>query len=264
MSVLPNHRADPMPPQALPDPPSVGAALWLHAELHLRRTLRLKQLWPGLLLVALVAAAAVGVARASAGEPRALLAFVGSLGVRAIGLIALGFGTRALRADADHGALSAFLLRPRAATALPLGRFVATSCVVAAYGVALVAAVQLAALGFALPIPWGHLPFLLVAIVLAAAGYTALFMLLAAVARPAAALGLAWLVLVDLGLGGLSSRIGLLSPGPTAGVVMGADTDVALFSADALDVWLNAGASVMVTCICVALMTARFRGDAPE
>ncbi len=252
-----------LPEIALPSPPGWVAAVALHATLHLRRSLRLRRIWPALLLVGLVVAAGAGIARVSADEPRALITFLSTLGVRAIGLIALGFGTRALRADADHGALSAFLLRPRAAVALPLGRFLATAFIVMCFAVLLVASVQAAAFAVALPIAWERLPFVLVGVMLGALSYTALYLFFAAMVRPAAALGLAWLVLVDLGLGSVSGVLGRLTPGPSVATIVGFDADLSLWGTAGLEVWFAAGGLVLLSCLCVAGTLWRFRGDAP-
>jgi len=251
-------------PSALPTPPGLVAAVALHAQLHLQRTLRPRRVWPALLLVALVIAAAGGIARVSAGEPRALLTFLSTLGVRAIGLIALGFGTRALRADADHGALSAFLLRPRAAVALPLGRFLATSFIVAGFAVLLVAGVQAVAFAVALPVPWPQLPFLLVGLFLGSVAYTALFLFFAAMVRPAAALGLGWLVMIDLGLGSVSGLLGRLTPGPSVATIVNFAPDLALFGAAGLDLWAAVASLVVLTLLCLLGTLGRFRGDAPS
>lgn len=252
-----------LPAIALPSPPGTVAAVALHASLHLRRTIRLRRIWPALLLIALTVAAAAGIARVSAGEPRALLTFLSSLGVRVVGLIGLGFGTRALRADADHGALSAFLLRPRAELALPLGRFVATSLIVATLAVILVLAVQGAAFAFALPLAWERMPFVLSGMVTAALGYTALFLFFAAIVRPAAAVGLAWLVLIDLGLGNVSDTFARLTPGPSVAKILEFDPDLSLFGSAGVDLWLALGGVVLLSALCLAGALWRFRGDAP-
>ncbi|MCO4761425.1 MAG: hypothetical protein KC502_07970 [Myxococcales bacterium] len=259
MSRLPD-----LPPITLPASPSMASALALHAGLHLRRSLKLRRMFPALLLIALVVAAGAGIARVSAGQPLALLTFLSTLGVRAVGLIALGMGTRALRADADHGALSAFLLRPRAAVALPIGRLFATIIMVSTLAVFMAVAVQGAALAVALPVEWARMPYIICGYVLASVGYTALFMLFASLLRPAAAIGLAWLVLIDLGLGNLSDRLGRLTPGPSAASIVNFDPDLSLWGSAGLDLWFSVLSIVVLTVMCAGITLWRFRGDVPE
>lgn len=247
----------------LPHPPGWLGAVGLHTALHLRRTLRLRRVWPALLLIALVIAAGGGIARTAAGEPRALLTFLSTLGVRGVALLALGFGTRSLRADADHGALTAFLLRPRAAVALPIGRLLGSAALVAALAVVTVLGVQAVAFAVAVPIELARLPFVIAGFTLGAVAYTALFQLFAALLRPAAGVGLAWIVLVDLGLGSVSGTLAKLTPGPSAAAIVEFDPDLSLFASAGLSLWA-AVASLLVLSLAAAAATVwRFAGDAP-
>ncbi len=174
-----------------------GAAL-LHARLYLARITQPRAIWPYLLLIGLAAAGGLGLARWSLINAQALQTYVNGYALRGLALCALGLGVAAIRADTDGGALGYYLLRPRAHFALPLGRWLATSLATAALGLGLIAAITLAAMGTPLHFDSALLMRMLVGVLLSAAVYPAIFMLIALFFRNASAMGLGWLVVFDL------------------------------------------------------------------
>lgn len=247
-----------------PQSPSLLRAAALQMGLHLRRCARLRIVLPALGLAVLCAVAAAGLGHASPGDLNVVPTFFETFVTRAIALMALAMGASAVRADADHGALAAFLLRPRAAVALPLGRLVATAALVGVFALGTTAAVFGSAAAFGVTVDAARLPFVGLAAVLAAASYTAVFVFLGAVSRHATALGLSWLVVVDMGLGNLSDRIGLLAPHNSLVLVAGFDPDLALSGSAGLGFWF-ALAQIAILSLGAAIgLVWRFRGDLPE
>lgn len=179
-------------------PMSPLSAMLLHARLYLARVAQPRAIWPYLLLIGLAAAGGLGLARWSLINAQALQTYVNSYALRGLALCALGLGIAAIRSDTDGGALGYYLLRPRAHFALPLGRWLATGLATAALGFGLIGAISLAAMGTPLHFDSALLARMLLAVVLSASVYPAIFMLIAIYFRNASAMGLGWLVVFDL------------------------------------------------------------------
>ena len=114
---------------------TLPAATAVHMQVQLARTLRLRTLWPWLAVTLAVTLGGGAIVHFSVESADRFADYVDSWGIRAIALVALGLGTAAVRQDAEAGALSFFLLRPQAKTALPIGRWLAVSLVAGALGV---------------------------------------------------------------------------------------------------------------------------------
>ena len=244
-----------------PRSPSLVRAAALQLGLHLRRCARPRIVYPALALAVLCAVAAAGLGHSAPGDVNVVPAFFEAFVTRAIALVALAMGASAVRADADHGALAAFLLRPRAAVALPLGRLLATAMLVSGFALLTTAAVYSSAAAFGVAVDAARLPFVGLAALLAAGSYSAVFVLLGAVSRHATALGLSWLVVVDMGLGNLSDRIGLLAPHNSLVLVAGFDPDLSLSGSAGVGFWFALAQIAVLSLGAAGGLVWRFRGD---
>ena len=176
--------------KALPAPPSLLRATSLQLLLHVRRCSRLRIVLPVLALALLSAVAAAGLSHASPDNLTVVPTFFEAFVTRTIALVALAMGTSAVRSDADHGALAAFMLRPRAAVALPLGRLLATALLVGGFALLSTAGVFSGAAVFGIAVDPARLPYQALAALLAALSYAAVFVFLGTASRHATALGL--------------------------------------------------------------------------
>jgi len=256
--------ADAPPATARPDAPPLVRAIGLHLLLHLQRTTRLRIVVPTALLALGMAIAAAGLAYSSPESFNVVSTFFETFALRAVAIVGLALGVGTIRSDAEHGALAAFMLRPRAALALPIGRLMATTAAVAIFAALATLGIFGGAATFGiLPDP-ARLPFQLAAAVLAGLSYTSIFVLLGTVTKHAIALGLAWLVLIDMGLGNLSDRIGLLAPHNSLVTIASFDPDLSLMGTTGLTVWLAVLHVVALALIAAGLMTWRMQGDLPD
>jgi|GEM_PF-3349196 len=240
--------------------PNLVESIGLHAWSETRRMLRISRQWPSLLVV--LSATVVGAAGAHF-APADLLAapdFFRTVCLRAIALLAIGYATAALRADADRGALALYLVRPRASLALPLGRLVATTGVIAVTGVLFACLLFGATAAVAVAPDIGHLPLMCLAAVLAAVGYTPLFMAVAAYFKRAAAICVAWFVVVDLMLASATTSFATFAPGPAVQTVAARYPDPHWYS----DVLLAPiGQVFAIGAIATALLLWKFAADEP-
>jgi ABC-2 type transport system permease protein len=251
-------------PGIRPQAPPLLRALGLHMALHLRRSARLRVVVPALLLALGMAVAAGGLASSAPGDLKVVAQFFETFALRAMAIVALALGTGAIRSDAEHGALASFMLRPRAAVALPVGRLLAAISQLAIFSVlATVGIFAGAATLGVMPDP-GRLPFQLAAALGAALSYTAIFVLLGTVSRHAIALGLGWLVIIDMGLGNLSDRIGLLAPHNSLVAIASFDPDLSLVGSAGVDLWLAVVHILALSTAASALMVWRMQGDVPD
>ncbi len=230
---------------------------WFWWLLHLRLLL-------GLAVTAVaVASAAAARGRLSPDVPRAAMDTFESLGLPALALFALGLGTGALRRDADHGALDAFLLRPRAAVALPLGRWLASTLVVTGFGYAAVALAAAATAAFARPLAIERIVLLVAGLPLGAAAYCAIFLAMATIGRSAAAVAVVWWLAVDFGLSRVADGLARVSVHPALLTVVGFDTDLSVGGDAGLAVRAAVVQLLLLTIAGLAVALVRLRGDAP-
>lgn len=250
--------------RARPVAPSLPAAVALHLSIHLRRSLHWRAVVPALAVVILVALAGAALSRSSPGRWDLLPTYFSTVLLRAIALVALGFGTAAIRADAEQGALAAFLLRPRAPVALALGRLLAVALVVTSF--ALLAAGMLFGLAalIALPPDLGRMPWQLAAAAGAGLCYGAIFVFFGAVFRHATALSLAYLVLIDMGLGAVSQRVGLLSPYQALSVLADVAPDASLSLGAGVALWGALAQLGVLTVLAAGATVWRLQGDNPD
>ncbi len=240
--------------------PSLLIACLLHMRIALRRLLQVRSLAPALGLLLLTLLGGAGLAHVSPGDVEVHGTFFSSVVLRVVAVLALGYGTAAVRGDADRGALGIFLLRPRAAIALPLGRLAAIASVVAAIALAITLLLHVAVLLFGMPPDLAGLPWQLLAASLAALSYTAIFMWLASLFKRAAPVSIAYLVLLDMGLSNLSARLALLAPHHSLTLIATTDPSAAGMGGDVgLAIVHLAGLSIVAS---IALVW-RFRGDLP-
>ena len=250
---------------SVPPGPSVSGAVLLHARLYLLRCLAPRALWPYALIALAVAVGALGLVRLSLADAGAFVAYVKTFALRGVALVALGLGTAAIRADTDAGTMTPYLMRPRAAIGLPLGRWLAVWTTSTLLGWLMCGAVLASSMGTPLAPPAAYALRMFVSVPLAAAAYAAIFLLIAASFRAGAAIGLVWLVVVDLVTGSLSGNLSLLAPSHHLGVLCAAVPEHGLW-ADGEGQAL-AGAALGLGLLAVAALTGvvlRFRGDPPR
>jgi hypothetical protein len=191
---------------------ATGAAIALHAGLHLRRLANPRALWPYALILVGTVLGSLALVRLSLSEPTALVKYFETIVLRAEALCALGLATAAIRNDADAGALGLFLLRPRAPVALPVGRWLAVGLTVTVAGGLMLGGLVLSAAGTTMQAPGPTLLRMLLAVVLDGFAYAAIFLSLACWFKSAAAAGLAWFGVADLVLPPLSDAVARFSP----------------------------------------------------
>lgn len=213
---------------ALPLRLGTASAVLLHAGLHLKRLAQPRALWPYLLIAVGVAAGGLGLVKLALSDPSAPIEYFRKFLLRGEALCALGLATAAVRADADAGALQYWLLRPRAAVALPIGRWLAVVAAVTGLGWLMALSVLGATAGTILMPPGEFVVRMLLSVPLAAMAYSAIFLWIASTVRAAAATGLLWLVLVDLGLASLSTTVGLIAPSQYLGTFIAGAPDASL------------------------------------
>ena len=199
---------------------SLAAAVRVHAQVQLARTLRLRGLWPWLALALAVALGGWAIVRFSVESAERYGEYVRMCGINAVALVALGLGTSALRQDAEAGALAFFLLRPRAPIALPLGRWLAVSLVAAGLGAACLGTLWLVTQGSAAALGFGDLLRMLLAALLAGLTYTAVFIAFAVWQRAAVGVSVGWLVVGD-GMAKKSDAFAALAPSHYLAAILG-------------------------------------------
>lgn len=255
----------------------------LHAGLHLRRLAQPRALWPYLLIAVAVSAGGLGLVKLALSDPSAPIEYFRKFLLRAVALSALGLASAAVRTDADAGALQYWLLRPRAALALPVGRWLAVVVAVTGLGWLMSLAVLGATAGTILMPPGEFIVRMLLSIPLAALVYSAIFLLIASTVRAAAATGLLWLVIVDLALASLSTTVGIVAPSQYLGTFIAGAPDASLIdtlkakvgaaaglatAATATATWQHvAGAAaglVLLTGAALGGVVLRFRGNPPD
>jgi len=249
----------------VPRGPTVPAAVILHMRLQLRRIVAPRAIWPYLLIILGVALGSLGLVRLSLASGGAFITYFQSFALRAVALIALGLATAAVRSDTDAGTMGYYLLRPRAEIGLPLGRWLATAAATTLLGWLLAAAILVSTAGTLLMPPAAYVVRMLVAIALAATAYNGIFLLIAAVFRAGAAVGLVWLVAVDLVTGSLSGNLSLLAPTHYLAVLSAPAPDRGLWAQGEAG---SLAAAAVGLCVLAAFGLAgtllRFRGDPPR
>lgn len=258
--------ADVSAPFPLQRPP-LASAVWLHTRLWLRRLLQPRQAG-GLFALAVAAVAViVAIARQAPGDVAAVLEGLLSVGLPAIGLVALGLGIGAIRRDADAGALDALMLRPHAALALPLGRLLATAIVVAGFALLLAIGCGVGDAWLGHTWPLARVALLLVALPLGALAYAAVFVAIGAWFRAAAAAALIWWLVADLGLSRVIDGAARASVRPAFTTLLQFDTDVSIvgrFEGDAALFWLAVLQLLAIAGLGAVATWWRMRGDVPD
>lgn len=241
------------------------SAIALHATQHLRTLLTFRRLWPYLLLAALPVAASAGLARLSLNDTSAVGTFYHHFAMRALALCALGLGTSALREDIDAGALPLLLLKPRAAVALPIGRMLAVALLIGGLGAAMMAGSTLSLLGTPFSPDAGYLLRQMLAAVFGAFAYTGIFMAFGTLAKAGTAMGLGFMVAVDLLLCQWVDLAAKLSPSTYVGILVqtlpGRDLTAANTAEQIPGALL---ALVLLGAAGCAGTLLRLRGDAPQ
>lgn len=195
-----------------PRPMSLPRAILLHASVHLRRVLTLRRLWPYLLLMALPILASAGLARLALDDTSVIGRFLQYFTLRAMALCALGLGVSAIREDAEGGVLSLVLLRPRATLAVPIGRCLAVTAVVGVLGTGMAVGSLATLLGTPFSPDIGYVARAVVAAWAGAFAYTGIFLGFGSWFAAGTAVGLGWLVGVDLVLAPYAEAAALVSP----------------------------------------------------
>ena len=202
---------------------SLPAAVLIQMQVQLVRTLRLRTLWPWLAVMLAVTLGGWAIVRFSVEASDRFADYVHTWGLRAIALVALGLGTAAVRQDAEAGALSFFLLRPQAKTALPLGRWLAVTLVAGALGELAMLTLWLVTRGTSASMPLADLPPLLLSAALAAAAYSATFVTIAIWFRPAVGVSVGWLVVLDR-LATQSTSFATIAPSHYLATILGEES----------------------------------------
>ncbi len=250
---------------AVPPGPSIAVAIALHARLQLRRIFALRAIWPYLLIVLGVALGSLGLVRLSLANAGAYVAYFQTFALRAVALMALGLATAAVRSDTDAGTMAYYLLRPRAEIGLPLGRWLATVAATSMLGWLLAGAVLLSTAGTMLTPNFAYVLRMFLSVVLAAIAYNGVFLLIAALFRAGAAVGLVWLVAVDLVTGSLSGNLSLLAPTHYLAVLSAPAPEQGLWQQGEV---ASLAAAALGLCVLAVVGLAgtllRFRGDPPR
>ncbi len=202
---------------------SLPAAVAIHAQVQLARTLRLRTLWPWLAVTLAVTLGGWAIVHFSVESAERFSDYVDTWAIRAIALVALGLGTAAVRQDAEAGALSFFLLRPQAKLALPIGRWLAASAVSGVLGEVSVLMLWLVTRGTSAEMPFTDLLALLLAAGLAAMAYSATFIAIAIWFRAAVGMSVGWLVLLD-SLATQSASFAAIAPSHYLGRILGEES----------------------------------------
>lgn len=247
-----------------PAPLSLPRAVALHAAVHLRRLLTVRRLWPYLLLMALPILASAGLARLALDDTSVIGRFFQYFTLRAMALMALGLGVAAIREDAEAGVLPLVLLRPKAPLAVPLGRSLAVTAVVGVLG----SAMALGTLATLLGTPFApDLPYVgraLLAAWFGAFAYSGVFIGFGSWFTSGTAVGLGWLVGVDLVLAPYAEAAGRLSPSHYLAVLAqtlpGRDLVAAQTAGQIPGALLGL---VLVGALGAAAAVVRLRGDPP-
>lgn len=248
-----------------PRPMSLLRAIFLHASVHLRRLLTLRRLWPYLLLMALPIVASAGLARLALDDTSTIGRFFQYFTLRALALCALGLGVSAIREDAEGGVLPLVLLRPRSTLAVPIGRCLAVTAVVGVLGTGM----ALGTLATLLGTPFSpDLAYVMRAVVAAWAGafaYTGVFLGFGSWFAAGTAVGLGWLVGVDLVLAPYAEAAGKLSPSHYLAILAQTLPGRDLVAANTAGQIPGALAGLLlVGALGVAAAAWRLRGDPPS
>lgn len=246
--------------------PSVVAQVGRFAALWLRELSR-PRLLIGVALLALTLLALIGLgARAQPGDVAATRQGAIDLAGPALGLLALALGARALRRDADAGALDGWLLRPHGALALPLGRALAVAAFTAGFAAVVIVGVALidAYLGRSPVLP--RLPLQAAAFGLGGLTYAAVGLGCASLGRGYVVLALGWWLTVDTGLSQAGEGLESLALRPAVALIAGHDSDIGLFdlSDAARRFWGAAVRLCVVAAGALAVACLRMRRDAPD
>ncbi|MSP91586.1 MAG: hypothetical protein EXR79_07260 [Myxococcales bacterium] len=266
-----------------PAAPTTVGAIALHAQLHLGRVIKPATLWPYALLLAAVVAGSLGLVRLALSDATAIVEYFRHFALRGEALVALGLGTAAVRGEADAGALAYWLLRPRAPIALPLGRWLAAALVTAAFGLLMTAGTLASTWGTVLEPPPETVRRMVLAALLGALVYPAIFLWIGATLRHAAAAGLAWFILGDFVAPLVSDTARLASPAHHLSLVVAGVADATLTDQLADSVRRMAGKSVpalpeagwgptleaalavaLLTAVALALCLVKFQRDPPS
>ena len=248
-----------------PAPLSLPRAIALQAQLHLHNILTLRRMWPYLLLIALPIVAAAGLARLSLHSDSSVIGrFYHHFAMRALALCALGLGTAAIRDDAESGALPLHLLKPWAVIALPVGRLLAVATLLAALGMAMTAGTTLSLVGTLYSPEFGYVVRQLLAAVFGGFAYAAIYLALGAWFKAATALGLVFLVGVDLVAAPYWDLAGKIAPSHYIGLLVETLPGREIVAASTAD--QVPGALIGLTALGLlgaALAVWRLKGDVP-
>lgn len=244
---------------------SPARAIALQTQLHLRNTLTLRRMWPYLLLIALPIAAAAGLSRLSLHSDSSVIGrFYHHFAMRALALCALGMGTAAIRDDAESGALPLHLLKPWAVVAVPVGRLLAVTLLVTALGVAMMAGTTASLVGTLYSPDVGYVLRQVLAALFGGFAYAAIYLAMGAWFKSATALGLGFLVGIDLVAAPYWDLAAKLSPSHYIGVLVRTLPGRELVAAATAD--QVPGALVGLTALglmAAGLAVWRMRGDVP-
>ena len=241
------------------------AAIALHFWQHLRTTLTVRRLWPYLLLTVLPIIAAAGLARLALDDSSAVGRFYQHFAMRALALCALGLGTAAIREDAEAGALPLLLLKPRAALALPVGRLLAVAAVVGALGAVMMAGSTLLLLGTAYSPEIGYIVRQFLAAIFGGLAWAGIFVALGTLFKAGTALGLGFMVVVDLLMAQWVDLAAKVSPSTYIGILVQTLPGKDLVAANTAD--QIPGAVVALTVLGViggAVAVLRLQRDVPQ
>ncbi len=235
------------------------AALWL-------RELARPRLLIGVALLALALLTLIGLgARAQPGDLAATRQGALDLAGPALGLLALALGARALRGDADAGALDGWLLRPHGALALPLGRALAVGIFAAGFAAALIAGVVLIDTWLGRSLALSRLPLQALGFGLGGLAYAAVGLGCASFGRGYVVLALGWWLAVDTGLSQAAEGLESLALRPAVAFIAGYDPEISLFDLDgeARRLWSAVVRLLVTAALGLAAACLRLRRDAP-
>ena len=197
----------------LPPAPSLPRVVGLHAVSALKSLLS-KRSWPALATVALLTALTALIASYSVEDRLAATDFFGSFGRVVVALLGIGYGASGVRAQADRGAVTLFLLKPRGAIGWPLGTWLAPVTVLGTVGLGAAGLALAAQALVAMPPDTALLLPTLLSGAACAGCWTTIGMAAAALSPKGAALCAVWLFIGDMMLSRWIELLAWLTPGP--------------------------------------------------
>lgn len=213
--------------------PSLHQVVRLHALRQLGLLIRPAQIWPLLATFGALVVLTGLSARYNLEDRRAAIDLFNGLGVTLVTLLAIGYGTSAVRAASTQGAFSLYLLRPRGSFGWPVGTFCATGGLLGLGAAVTAASVWGTAAVVAMQPELGHLLPMTASAGLTALAWTAIAMAVAAFSQRGPVWCVLWWVVIDQGMARAVDSLAWITPGPASAALSVLPEDPAIVAAGA-------------------------------